>query len=318
MIEKTTDTGHKIESSRLGLKLFLQNKSRLARKKTPVLFVHGATYPSSVTFDYPIDNLSWLDWMAKKGFDVWSIDLLGYGKSDRPREMLSDPDLHPPLVDTKEAVLDVKHAIKYITQYRKTSEIDLVGYSWGTAICAQISTEMPDSIRRLTLSGALWVISTQPPIGTNSTVGAYRTVDKETIKKRWLSNLSDTQKGIVADPKDIDRWIQAAIKSDPESTQSGTGKLRAPSGVIKDLDRYWYKGIPTYSPEKIRCPVQIVVGEWDQETTPNQGMEIFQHLKNAQCRRITIIGAATHSMLLEKQRFQLYEVVGEFLAAPNL
>ena len=33
-----------------------------------VLFVHGATYPSTVTFDYAIDGASWMDVLAAGGF----------------------------------------------------------------------------------------------------------------------------------------------------------------------------------------------------------------------------------------------------------
>ena len=317
-MKRIIETKHQIESGRPKLNLFLQNKSNATPQATPVLFVHGATYPSSVTFDYPINGVSWLDWMAKEGFDVWSLDLLGYGRSDRPAEMQSDPNLHAPLVDTNEAVLDVKRAIKYISEHRKHNKIDLIGYSWGSAICGQISTEIPDSIRRLTLAGAVWLLDQSPPINASSKSGAYRTVNRETIKNRWLLNLSDAQKKTITEPEDIDRWIQAVMDSDPQSILSGSQELRAPAGVIKDLQEYWCKGTPTYSPKKIKCPVQIVVGEWDHETSPNQGMQVFGQLSNTEYRRITIIGSATHSMLLEKQRYQLYEVVRGFLAASAL
>lgn len=49
--------------------------------------MHGATYPSSVTFDFPIDGKSMMDLLAEQGFDVFAVDLLGYGKSTRPAAM---------------------------------------------------------------------------------------------------------------------------------------------------------------------------------------------------------------------------------------
>ncbi len=68
------------------------------------------------------------------------------------------------------------------------------------------------------------------------------------------------------------------------------------------------KDKPTYDPGLIRCPVQIVVGEWDRETSPAQGLQVFDRLRGTSTRRYTVIGAATHSMLLETQRHQLYDV----------
>ena len=72
---------------------------------------------------------------------------------------------------------------------------------------------------------------------------------------------------------------------------------------------------PTYDPGAIRCPTLVVVGEWDQETTPEQGLAVFARLSGTASRRFVMIGAATHLMLLERQRHQLFAVVGEFLTA---
>ena len=44
-----------------------------------VLFVHGATYASEAGFDVPLNNLSWMDYVAQRGWDVYIMDLRGYG-----------------------------------------------------------------------------------------------------------------------------------------------------------------------------------------------------------------------------------------------
>ncbi|HSG89252.1 MAG TPA: alpha/beta fold hydrolase, partial [Pseudomonadales bacterium] len=75
---------HMIPSGRPGSRLYLRNKRTSQCTGVPLLCVHGATYPSTVTFDYAIDGESWMDWLARRGFDVWCVDLLGYGRSDRP------------------------------------------------------------------------------------------------------------------------------------------------------------------------------------------------------------------------------------------
>jgi pimeloyl-ACP methyl ester carboxylesterase len=55
-----------------------------------VLFVHGAGTPAEVAFDTPIGTHSWMAYLAEAGFDVFSMDTTGYGRSTRPAPM-NDP-----------------------------------------------------------------------------------------------------------------------------------------------------------------------------------------------------------------------------------
>lgn len=55
-----------------------------------VLFVHGAGTPAEVAFDVPYEDYSWMAFLAKAGFDVFSMDTTGYGRSTRPSAM-NDP-----------------------------------------------------------------------------------------------------------------------------------------------------------------------------------------------------------------------------------
>src|SRR3954470_15995886 len=55
-----------------------------------VLFVHGAGTPAEVSFDVPYQDYSWMAYLAHAGFDVFSMDMTGYGRSTRPPAM-NDP-----------------------------------------------------------------------------------------------------------------------------------------------------------------------------------------------------------------------------------
>src|SRR4051812_34801131 len=54
------------------------------------LFVHGAGTPAEVSFDVPYKDYSWMAYLAAAGFDVFSVDMSGYGRSVRPAPM-NDP-----------------------------------------------------------------------------------------------------------------------------------------------------------------------------------------------------------------------------------
>src|SRR5882724_9168646 len=55
-----------------------------------VLFVHGAGTPAEVAFDVPYQDYSWMAYLAQSGFDVFAMDVTGYGRSTRPTAM-NDP-----------------------------------------------------------------------------------------------------------------------------------------------------------------------------------------------------------------------------------
>ena len=54
------------------------------------LFVHGAGTPAEVAFDVPYQDYSWMAYLAHAGFDAFSMDMTGYGRSTRPTPM-NDP-----------------------------------------------------------------------------------------------------------------------------------------------------------------------------------------------------------------------------------
>lgn len=103
-------TEYMIPSGDAGINLYVRNKHLRGmtgfRPENVVLFVHGSTYPAETSFDLPLGGMSWMDYIAQHGYDVWLVDLRGYGKSGRPPEMAQPPAANPPLGRTPTAVKD--------------------------------------------------------------------------------------------------------------------------------------------------------------------------------------------------------------------
>ena len=74
-----------------GVQIFVRNKRpegvQTFKSDRIAIMMHGATYPGSSTFDLPVAGKSWMDYMAERGFDVYALDLPGYGRSTRPAAM---------------------------------------------------------------------------------------------------------------------------------------------------------------------------------------------------------------------------------------
>ena len=84
-----------VKSPDAGIEIFVRNKRPASmtsfRPDRTVLFVHGATYPAHSAFDLPLGGQSWMEYIASRGYDVYLLDVRGYGKSTRPKECPRTP-----------------------------------------------------------------------------------------------------------------------------------------------------------------------------------------------------------------------------------
>src|SRR3546814_4263876 len=78
--------------------------------RAPVLLLHGSTLPGSIAYTLRFDGRSWLDDLAERGRDVWSLDIRGYGGSWHPEDSGDRPCA--PVADTAQALEDVDAAIR--------------------------------------------------------------------------------------------------------------------------------------------------------------------------------------------------------------
>ena len=128
-----------------GIEIYVRNKRpadmTTFRPEQTVLYVHGATYPSETAFDLKLDGVSWMEYIASRGYDVWLVDLRGYGKSTRPPEMADKPEANPPIVRGDTAVKDIGTAVDFILQRRNIPRLNLLGWSWGTTLMATYTTQ---------------------------------------------------------------------------------------------------------------------------------------------------------------------------------
>src|SRR5260370_25754355 len=104
-----------------------------------------------------------MDFMARRGFDVYLVDVRGYGRSTRPPEMDEPADRNPPIVGTEIAVRDVSAAVDFILSRRDVPRLALIGWSWGTAIMASFTAQHASKVGRLLLSSPGWLPQASPP-----------------------------------------------------------------------------------------------------------------------------------------------------------
>jgi pimeloyl-ACP methyl ester carboxylesterase len=298
-----------------GVQLYVRNKrpssmNGFSSERT-VLFVHGATYPAETSFDLQVGGQSWMDFIAARGFDVYLVDVRGYGKSTRPREMDEPAEAGGPIVNTEVAIRDVGTAVDFILNRRSIPRLDLIGWSWGTTIMAGYTAANPTKVHQLALYAPIWI--GDPVVQSVPKFGAYRTVQRQAALDRWLRGVPDEKKASLIPAGWFDAWWNATIASDPVGAGQNPPVLRAPNGVMHDIFNGWLSGKALYDPAKIAVPTILVVAEWDQDTRPYMAQALFPLLKNAPRKRLVLVGEGTHTLMLEKNRMDLFKAVQDFL-----
>lgn len=300
-----------------GVNVYVRNKHPEGLDKVPaeriVLFVHGATYPAETTFDLRLNGLSWMDFIAQRGYDVYLVDVRGYGKSTRPAAMDAPPDQNDPVVRTEVAVEDLGAAVDFILKRRGVAKLDLMGWSWGTDIAGWYAAQHGDKIAKLVLYAPEWLHNAPAQQGVKAKLGAYRLDSRDGAKGRWLRGAPESKKGDLIPPGWFEAWADATFASDPVGAARTPPVLRAPNGVLADSREYWQAGKPLYDPAGIHVPTLLAHAEWD-GILPNYMLyAYFERLVNAPYKRYVQIGEGTHFVMMEKNRMQLFDAVQQFL-----
>ncbi|MGI9524579.1 MAG: alpha/beta hydrolase [Hyphomicrobiaceae bacterium] len=283
-----------------------------------VILQHGATY-GSAAFDLPFGGISWMDYIAAKGFDVYCFDLPGYGRSERPPQMTEPAGNNPPFMHTPEAADCLDHVVEFVCKRRDVDQLCLIGWSWGTAIAGYYTERRGERVERLTLYAPVWDRrgSTPSTLQMAGTLGAYRIVTKEATLNRRQNGLTEQQASTVMPREWFELWWETTAAADPDATP---GTIRAPNGVIEDSRNYWSTGRHLYDPSRILCPVLVIVGEWDLDTKPELALSLYPEMTNTSWKRLVVIGGGTHAMMMEANRMLLFRSVQQFLeeSAPGV
>jgi len=302
-----------------GIELYVRNKhpkgmDHFAPERI-VLYVHGATYPSETAFDLQLGGFSWMDYIAQRGYDVYLVDVRGYGRSTRPPAMDQPAGLNPPFAGAVTAVQDVGSAVNFILKRRGVKKLNLLGWSWGTTLMGWYTAQHNDKVHKLVLYAPQWIRSTPSltDAGTASKLGAYRTVSRSAALERWLAGVPEEKKATLIPSGWFDAWADATFSTDPVGGQQNPPVLRAPNGVVEDGRNSWGAGKALYDPGDILVPTFLVHAEWDSDLPSYMLHAYFAKLTHVPYKRYVEIGEGTHTIIMEKNRLQLFDAVQRFL-----
>jgi pimeloyl-ACP methyl ester carboxylesterase len=313
---KIESKSYLIPSSEAGIQLYIRNKhaggmSRFSPERT-VIYVNGTTQASETTFDLPLDGVSWMDYLARRGYDVYLVDLRGYGGSSRPPEMDQPAASNPAIVRTDIAIRDLGSAIDHILARRELHSLDVIGWSWGATIAGAYTASHNDKVNRLVLYAPQWVRD-GGTVGGPGALGAYQAWTVQQARDRLQLGTPEAQKDELFPPAWFQQWAAAELATDPAGAAMKPAVVRTPNGSLQDMRDYWFAGKPYWDPALVTVPTLVVRGEWDGVLPLGETLGVFNALTNAHLKRMVVVGAGSHMMFIEKNREQLFREVQLFL-----
>lgn len=323
--EQALIKGRSFESSRIvsetrlipadtpGVRLQLINKHRddLGRFTSgrTLVIMHGATFPSASLFDVEVGGASVMDLLAAAGYDVWAVDVRGYGGSSRGPEMELASEDAAPLTPARTAVDDFGTALDFVCRHRGLSRACILGMSWGATVVGAFACRVRDRVEKLVLVAPLWLSKTPLRVDPGGPIGSYRLVDPRAYEVAWRGAAPDHERQWLIPEGWFEAWVEATLATDVRSPVAG--KIRAPNGAIQDVRDHWTAARPLYDPAEIGCPVLVLSAEWDVDANTDMTHGLFTRLTAVSYKRFIQIGQGTHMVLMERNRQQaINEIIG--------
>ena len=300
----------------------LARGSRLADRV--VLFVHGAGTPAEVAFDVPYQDYSWMAYLAQAGFDAFSVDMTGYGRSTRPVAMNDPCNLAPAqqalfiprlipaacpapygqnLTSIASDWADVGAAVDYIRALRGVERVSLVAWSLGGPRSGGYTARNPQKVHRLVLlaPGYSREGRGEAPAKVPADGVVFNTQSRAEFDANW-----DRQVGCPAqyEKPAADSVWSAMIASDPVGATWGTGVRRAPQTTTWG----WNAAVAT----KTQTPTLMVAGIHDKQVVPDRVKELYEDLGASQKVMIDL-GCSSHNAMWEKNHTTLFRASLEWL-----
>ncbi|HEX7559933.1 MAG TPA: alpha/beta fold hydrolase, partial [Usitatibacter sp.] len=278
------------------VKLFLWNKKPApgtARAGT-LLFVHGSSMASQPTFDLSVPgrpDSSAMDWFAARGYDTWTMDNEGYGRSDKNR---------PQNNDISNGADDLEAGSRHIMATTGAKKLMLYGISSGALKAALFAQRNPDSVSRLALDAFVWTGEGSPTLDERKKkLAQFQSMHRRPIDRAFVHSIFARDHPGTADDATIEAFADAILTLDDSM----------PTGTYVDM----CSKLPLVDPAKLKAATLVMRGEYDGIAAFDDLVEFFKRLPNAD-KQFAVMAGISHASFQQKNYRTVYHILHAFLS----
>ncbi len=262
-----------------------------------LLLVHGSSPAALASFDLTVPghaDFSLMNVFARLGYDVWTLDHEGYGRSTQTSGNS----------DIASGVQDLIVVTDLIRAETGQARPHLLGESSGAIRAAAFAQAQPDRAGRLVLAAFTYTGAGSPTLAKRGEqTEFYRTHNRRPRDRAMLESIFTRDHPGTTDPDVARAFVDKEIVNGDS----------VPTGTYLDMTAH----LPIVDPAKILSPVLLVKGEYDGISTLEDLQAFFDKLPNGD-RQLSIIRGAAHSVIVSRAHQAFQHVAQAFLTIPEL
>jgi len=277
-----------------GLRLFVWEKSQGGPRDKPVLVLaHGSATAGRESFDLKVPGhpeYSLMDFLARRGFDVFAPDMRGFGSSTKPEGHIT----------TEQAADDLNAVVDFICKLRGVAQVHLLAWSWGTQYSGQFVMAQPQKVKRY---AAYAQMHAQSPdlLARRERLATFQRAPYIRISEPgWKLRFNSMTPEAVNDPVVMDAFAKAAALVETKS----------PTGPQVDL----LTRQPLIDATKITVPVMLIHGQYDDVADLPGLLPFFTALPNPD-KQYTLVPEGGHMLHLQKGHARFQRAVADWFSA---
>ena len=280
------------------VKLFLWEKFLTSpqEKRGTILFVHGSSMASQPTFDLQVPgrpDSSVMDYFAERNFDCWCVDMEGYGRSDKSRDINCD---------IANGADDLAAASDYILRTRECGPLLVYGISSGALRAALFAERHPDRVARLALDAMVWTGEGSPTLADRrKRLSEYERVNRRPIDRAFVQSIFTRDHPGTADDRTVQAFADAILALDDS----------VPTGTYVDM----CAKLPVVDPRKIKAATIVMRGEYDGIASFGDLLAFFELLPNPD-KQFAVMPGIAHASFQQKNYRLVYHILERFFTQP--
>jgi len=274
------------------VKLFLFNKTSGKTDRGTVLFVHGSSMASQPTFDLQVPgrpHSSAMEYFAGLGYDTWTMDNEGYGRSDKSR---------PINCDIPNGADDLAVAADYIGK-----KLLVYGISSGALKAALFAERHPERVARLALDAFVWTGKGSPTLEQRrKRLPEFQSKNRRPINRAFVHSIFERDHPGTADKATIEAFADAILALDDS----------VPTGTYVDM----CSKLPLVDPRKINVPTLVMRGEFDGIASFEDLIEFYSRLPHPD-KQFAVMAGISHASFQQKNYMMCYHILHSFFSQPE-
>ena len=279
------------------VKLFLYNKTSGNKARGTILFVHGSSMASQPTFDLQVPgrpHSSAMEYFAGLGYDTWTMDNEGYGRSDKSR---------PINCDIPNGADDLAAGTEFILQQTGAKKLLLYGISSGALKAALFAQRHPERVARLALDAFVWTGEGSPTLEQRKKrLPEFLKINRRPIDRAFVHSIFERDHPGTADKATIEAFADQILKLDDS----------VPTGTYVDM----CSKLPLVDPMKLNVPTIVMRGEFDGIASFDDLIEFYRRLPNPD-KQFTVMAGISHASFQQKNYMMVYHILHAFFSQPE-